>query len=79
MKTSIKVTADHIARGLHDNCYSCPIALAVIDAGGSGVMVELQRVSTVHSRFDLPPEAQEWVSRFDDHKPVQPFSFEADL
>ena len=77
----IEVTQQDIDKGLNNNCFSCPIALAVkrkIDTGN--VLVYCDRISVMStiSSYDykLPKKAQTFIKRFDDRKPVEPFTFE---
>lgn len=73
----IYVTAEDIRDGLPRNCHACPIYRALKRAGlkVTGVtrmIVDMYRGST----YRLPKSAIEFISRFDNGKPVKPFSFE---
>jgi hypothetical protein len=76
---TIHVTQEHIDKGLK-SCGGCPIALALRDAGFNDVVVfqrrfiyDARRGSPSHT---LPPEAREFIEKFDKGRTVQPFSFE---
>lgn len=81
----ITVTQEDIARGARWDCGTCPVALALTRAFGaqlhtSGAWVwRPTRDETAPLLRPLPPEVGLFVSRFDNHRPVEPFTFEADL
>jgi hypothetical protein len=59
--------------------YSCPIALAaqrtLKDEQARVFMDEIKLCIENGQRLRLPLKAQRFISRFDDNKPVKPFSF----
>ncbi len=72
----VTVTADHIARGMPQSPFLCPIALALHEHEG----LELARVAAnavfVRDRvFYLSREAVHFMFRYDTGKRVEPFSF----
>lgn len=80
------MTADDIAQGKVVNCRLCPIARAVNRHLLPGTFASVDGV-TVHIRMDhdfndeviglvLPPEARNFVGKFDNGATVQPFTFE---
>jgi hypothetical protein len=79
--TAITVTAQHIAEGVRESCVRCPVALAIADAfpgvpfwvGSAHFFLEEEEVE-----IDLPADAKEFISSFDDSRPVEPFSFTLD-
>ncbi len=72
----IKVTADDITRGQRYQVGSCPIALAIIDAGFENVLACSGYARIQNSRIPLPEEANTFMLLFDANLPVQPFEFE---
>jgi hypothetical protein len=79
----IDVTSDDIAKGEREQPCRCPIALALTRAHpGQWVLGE----HTADFYFDdadgtisLPNEARDFIKRFDNGDPVEPFSFELEL
>ena len=70
----IRVTANHIARGLRNDCLACPVALAMQDAGlPEG---ELDNALNRFSNSGVPQSAYEFFENFDRGLDVQPFEFE---
>ena len=73
----IKVTQDHIRRGLKSNRYSCPIALALNEAGVVGASVDNYAVVTSDGSFHaLPTVAAKFIFAFDAGKQVEPLEFD---
>lgn len=83
----VKVTQEHINRGLRRDCNKCPIALAIINRKNiSYVRVEetivyvarLSKVNKINrSLYLLPSEAIKFIKTFDSgSEVVKPFSFE---
>lgn len=86
MATKIRVTEEHIANGIRSNTESCPVALAILDATGwnkGDVDVGGETIDRVEGMFPnwnfthyhCPKKVQKFVDRFDEGKPVRPFSF----
>lgn len=72
----IEVTDKHIAAGRKDDCYECPIALAVLDKlPESRVVVGASYIYITGTNYDLPWRAVEFIDRFDKNLRVDPFSF----
>lgn len=78
----ITVTQDDIAAGVRDSCFKCPIARAVNRAFGiDNAVVGPREVSHYRGnrklwQFPLPPEARQFITRFDHGLPVAPMEFE---
>lgn len=77
----VSVTAGHIKRGIRGECEKCPVALAMLDAGATSVMVgdfyiywKIARKGTCRVRN--PKTVQAFIERFDSGKPVKPFEFD---
>lgn len=78
-KIKIQVTAQHIKNGNVCALGSCPIALAVME------QLESPKVSVAFNcrfiknegtyAYKLSRAAKRFIMRFDNHKPVKPFSF----
>jgi hypothetical protein len=85
MKLKINVTKTDIKRGKRDNRYSCPIARAFQRATGaekvSVGMFQMHRADKMSVDVPLPPEAKEFVTKFDfkGRQSVKPFSFEVEI
>ena len=79
--TRVSVTAEHIAAGTPRSCGECPIALALLAAFPDAIRVDVDtesaRLYAPEGRYRaaMPPEAGEFISRFDDELPVEPFTF----
>jgi hypothetical protein len=81
---TIRVTAEHIRLGKPEQCTSCPIALAILDAfpGITGVAVNPGWATAYRGDDDpvldafLPKEASQFIDDFDDLLPVTPFEFQ---
>lgn len=78
MRIKIEVTHADIQNGKPQNCYDCPIALAVKRAlPGREIEVHTAHISIDDGHASLPKEAMDWIENYD--KPdgsVMPFSFE---
>ena len=80
----IEVTADDIARGVANDCATCPIALAArrlhptarIYVGGE-LTREIVTYWPERACYDMPDEAVDFVATFDEGRPVAPFTFTA--
>ena len=88
-KVRVEVMQEDIDNGAISN-ESCPIALAFRRATGAlhTVSVDCFRIDALDTAtsddfpvshfvfYPLPPEASQFVTSFDSHQPVRPFSFE---
>lgn len=90
----ITVTQEDIREGARANCLKCPIALALERAlkplleldiwyrvQVNEDNVEITNTGAESGRFAalLPEEAEEFIRRFDNRQPVEPFEFELNL
>lgn len=75
METKIEVTDEDIRQGVKGQCGRCPIALAAARAGIKDVTVGSYTMKIKHLFIHLPRNVSEFINRFDDGLPVQPFSF----
>lgn len=73
----ISVTQADIDAGRRANCLFCPIALAAQRVYGHGVSVGIWCLYFVNrqEQLALPIEASRFITRFDQRKPVTPFTF----
>jgi hypothetical protein len=80
----IKVTQEHINKGISGDMNKCPIALAVLEA----THLPSLSVSTDYVIIDigtrklsrkLPDEVKEFITAFDFHHLVKPFEFELEV
>jgi hypothetical protein len=85
--TAINVTAEHIAKGEHDSCRFCPVALAMKEAFPDAELVAVDSAHVTMGggprrggwiELDLPDAATRFIEAFDVGDPVQPFTFELD-
>lgn len=83
-KETVRVTAEHIERGVPQLPDACPIALA-IRAQHPEASVEVYRTGALLDRgsvgptlvSDMPPTARRFVDEFDNQDdPVEPIEFE---
>jgi nitrate/TMAO reductase-like tetraheme cytochrome c subunit len=80
----ITVTQKDIDKGLKSSCYECPIAHAlkrkVKNKIRYGFAVNADFIDLTKDNkwwiYALPKKAQTFIKRFDDGKPVKPFTFE---
>ena len=76
----IKVTQEHIEKGKKNNCWRCPIALAIAEAsGGCRIAVLFEHYvieDEARTARTLPVEAISFIASFDAGLPVAPFEFE---
>ncbi len=80
----VKVTQKHIDEGKRADCYTCPIALAILDIDPKPVNVQVKYSYVMiyiekngkYKQYELPWEAREFISKFDNGKKVEPFEFE---
>lgn len=77
MNMKISVTQDHISRGKKDDCFQCPVALALRERIGiSAVYGAYFRKSWDGSAIGLPKTATNFIYDFDAGEPVEPIEFE---
>ncbi len=75
----VKVTRNHILAGRRFNPRKCPIALALMSAGFykaqvTGLTVNARRRGDRRDvTWEIPNRAVEFITRFDNGDPVQPF------
>jgi len=77
---TVQVTLQDIERGLAKNGTECPIALAVSRTTNLWCRVGQCYLIVSHPEhivveYTLPDSAREFISRFDKHAPVEPFTF----
>lgn len=84
----VEVTQEDISKGVPAQPFSCPIARAFMRGHGKRVSVGPEGIEIYQcaegplgefKTFNLPSVAQEFVSRFDSRKPVEPFWFYLDV
>jgi len=76
---TIAVTAEDIANGDPGNCSTCPVALAISRETGldaSFLDVDQEEIIIDEGQLTCPIVVQQFISRFDNGKPVDPFTFE---
>jgi hypothetical protein len=78
---TVDVTQEDIDGGERGDCKKCPIARALARTKGQSPEVSDFEVSQFRIQYQregrmlLPEEAQIFVRRFDNKRPVSPFSF----
>lgn len=74
----IEVKRSYIRKGIQNSQNNCPIAISVRKSFGiDNVEVNCGDMKIGKRKFDLPLEAQDFITAFDDNKSsVEPFSFE---
>ncbi len=86
----VKVTEQHIKKGRKNNCYSCPVALAlkearpdvswVVDEGHIHHSQLTALHGTVRGYIVMPPAVKKFVCEFDTgFQNLAPFEFELGL
>ena len=81
----IKVTPEHINKGIGRHCLYCPMALAMRDAGLDVEVIQSGRVSIRPEGWlspylaRLPKVACDFIIDFDCGESVGPFEFELEL
>ena len=78
----IAVAQAHIDAGERKSECDCPVALAVQDSFDEHATVDECSICVegyAQVMADTPPDVMEFISDFDDGKPVEPFVFEADF
>ena len=80
-RIEVSVTADDIKHGEINNCYRCPIARALQRCGFERPIVDGVQIclGVGMAEIDTPAEANEFIKRFDDGLPVQPFEFALEI
>jgi hypothetical protein len=81
---TVRVTKEHIQRGRRGEEESCPLALAVREAGYHGALVgELswRPHPDIHewNTLQLPEAASQFIRLFDNNLPVKPATFRLPL
>jgi len=72
----ISVTEEHIKKGVKASYRTCPIALALEDAGFDSPKVSVASYWYQDAkRLNLPLKVQKFIKDFDNGKKVRPFSF----
>lgn len=78
----ISVTQEMIERGFKRDCRMCPVALAVVEAGGVNPIVGQQSIqwmpnrTAVYVRASTPEPVVQFIRSFDKGEQVSPFEFE---
>ena len=77
----IEVTQEDINKGAPYRPSTCPVALAISRRlhDKRNVLVGYHTVLIDGRLYDFPPEATNFIVRFDDREPVQPFKFKLDV
>lgn len=75
---TILVTQEHVDRGARQDCWECPIALALADATGRTWTVRPDFLEDRRDgkRYGVSEDVFEFMGDFDSGDPVEPFSFE---
>lgn len=78
----VKVTKRHILNGERNNCYSCPISLAIGDACDCDKVIVDENSASFIEETDgkriyhkLPRSAIRFIKRYDEEESVKPFKF----
>jgi len=79
----VQVTAEHIKRGKRGFYHECPVSLAVHDLGYEYVMTtwclcrvnKKMMIGAETVEYSLPPEARDFVGKFDAGDNVKPIQF----
>ena len=82
MKTQvISVKKKHIKNGEPENCETCPVALALREAGVNSLLVGSERFfnNTYSTIASAPRSVQRFVASFDAGRKVKPFNFKLKL
>jgi hypothetical protein len=83
--TAVSVTAEHIARGVREDCEKCPVALAIFDAfpdltyisvGPENILMQFGPEAEI--RLGVPSEVLTFIWDYDDDGQVDPFTFTVD-
>ena len=80
----VKVTQDHIDRGLRSHTRCCPLALALQSATGniyicvgSSLVWDTNKPGEIYGHIST--RAEHFVEDFDNGEPVVPFEFELEM
>lgn len=85
MSTVVTVTEEHITKGIRGSCTHCPVGRALADAfpdanvfanGATFTLYPWDEVGEYN--FSLPPEAEDFIARFDEDGFGEPFTFTVD-
>jgi hypothetical protein len=82
--TTINVTAGHIAKSRRQDCWRCPVALAIRSAFPNATAIEVTAAwagisdGEQYAEIRLPLEASEFIWEFDDGGTPEPFTFDLD-
>lgn len=89
MTLTIKVRKSHIERGVMEDEYNCPIAIALRDTkafwdlwpyhNNFRVGTDIILYNDIDIAADLPDSAIAFISDFDAGEPVDPFSFKIEV
>lgn len=81
MLITVKVTQEHIDRGIPADCESCPVALALRDASPGPWSVGAYNADYMLSerRIRLPLTVTEWIYRFDGGYGGSPITFQLEV
>lgn len=81
MIVTVNVTQDHIVSGLRQNCYHCPVAIAMeVSTGQEWSVYVIGARRLCDSVFlDLPDAVRIFASNFDKGHSVAPFSFDINI
>jgi len=76
----IQVTEEHIEAGVREDCYLCPIALAIkeqveIKSVSVASVANINYMSGTRKVYKLSRAAINFIERFDGGKKVKPFNF----
>lgn len=73
----IRITRAHIRDGEAGSLCDCPIALALKDTLiTNNVRVDAYGIHVNHVAFAVSKKDRSFIARFDEGKPVKPYSFE---
>ena len=77
----VQVTQEDIDQGEADNCFDCPVALALKRVTGAVIEVNNSFAIVDGVAIRLPPTVEIWIANFDYNGPdaVKPFSFSLEL
>lgn len=71
----IKVNRNDINGGERNNCYNCPVALAIRRTTNTLPKVYVCSVEIKERSITLPVEVQSFIYSFDHGESVEPFTF----